>query len=239
MKVVFSFEVEIYEKEQVNVEFVGHPLAERIRSSRSRDEFFGENRFDPSKKLVGLLPGSRRQEIEKIFPTMLAAATVLEKEMDVHVAVGVAPNIGSAFLRQFLGKSTSVRLVENATYDVMAHSDAAIVTSGTATLETGWFGTPMSVVYKTSSMTYAIGRMLVGLPFIGLVNIVAGEKIVPEFVQHDMNVENLLREVRTQLSDASYAEKMRWKLSVIKAKLGGPGASARVAEGILELGDAA
>lgn len=238
MKVVFPFEVDIYRKEGIDVEFVGHPLAERIGSSMGREEFFSRNGFDPARKLLALLPGSRRQEVEKIFPTMMATAARLQGELGVQVAVGVAPNLGPGILKQSLPAGAQVMLIEQATYDVMAHADAALVTSGTATLETGWFGTPMAVVYKTSPVTYTIGRALVGVPYIGLVNIVAGEKIVPEFVQHDMNVENLSNEMRHQLLDAEYAAGMRTKLSVIKTKLGHAGASARVAEGIIELGAA-
>ncbi|MEK7249556.1 MAG: lipid-A-disaccharide synthase [Bacteroidota bacterium] len=237
MNVVFPFEVGIYEKEGINVEFVGHPLAERIGSSVSRDEFFQNNGFDSTKKLLGLLPGSRKQEIEKIFPAMVETATRVQKEIGVQLAVGVAPNLDAGFLKSFAHQASAIKFVEHATYDLMAYADAAIVTSGTATLETGWFGTPMAVVYKTSPITYTIGKALVGVPFIGLVNIVAGEKVVPEFVQHEMSVSSLSTEMRKQLTDEAYANGMREKLCMIKAKLGGPGASAKVAEGIIELGE--
>lgn len=237
MKVVFPFEVEIYKHESINVEFVGHPLAEKIGTTSSREEFFRKHAFDPAKKLLGLLPGSRKQEIEKIFPTMLATADRLRRSLNVQVAVGVAPNLGADYLKKFITDDARITLVEEATYDVMAYADAAIVTSGTATLETGWFGTPMAVVYKTSPATYTIGKALVGVPFIGLVNIVAGEKVVPEFVQHEMNVENLSKEMTKQLTDAAYAGDIRKRLSVIKSRLGTPGASARVAAGIIELAE--
>ena len=210
-------------------------LAEKIGTTSNREGFFQKHGLDPSKKLLGLLPGSRKQEVEKIFPTMLAAAERLRKTLNIQVAVGVAPNLGASYLKTFITDDANSTLVEEATYDVMAYADAVIVTSGTATLETGWFGTPMAVVYKTSPATYTIGKALVGVPFIGLVNIVAGEKIVPEFVQHEMNVENLSKEMTKQLTDANYASMMRKSLSIIKSKLGTPGASARVAEGIIEL----
>lgn len=236
MKVVFPFEVEIYRREGIAVEFVGHPLAERIGTACTREEFFRANAFDPARKLVALLPGSRTQEIEMILPTMLRAARRLHAELGVQVAVAVAPNLGRDALRPYVGSDDRVHLIEHGTYDIMAHADCAIVTSGTATLETGWFGTPMMVVYKTSPVTFLIGRALVGVPYIGLVNIVAGRKIVPEFVQHDMKEENLVREATRQLTDDAYAGEMRKNLAVIKTQLGGPGTSARVAEGIIELG---
>jgi lipid-A-disaccharide synthase len=240
MKVVFPFEVDIYRNEGINVEFVGHPLAERLGTSLTREDFFRKHKLDPGKKLLALLPGSRKQEIENIFPTMLAAATRLQDEMGIHIAVGVAPNLSATFLQSFADRAHSVVYVQHATYDVMAHADAAIVTSGTATLETGWFGTPMAVVYRTSPLTYLIGRALVDMPYIGLVNVVANdlqprEKIVPEFVQHDMTPEKLTVEMRRQLTDDKYAAAMRTKLAVIRTKLGSAGASEKVAEGIIEL----
>ncbi|MBI5474780.1 MAG: lipid-A-disaccharide synthase [Ignavibacteriae bacterium] len=238
MKVVFPFEVEIYKKENINVEFVGHPLAEKIGTQLSREEFFRRFGLTPDRKLLALLPGSRRQEIENIFPTMVAAARRLRRELNTQVAVGVAPNLGASMVKAFAA-GDEMTFIEHGTYDLMAHADAAIVTSGTATLETGWFGTPMSVVYKTSPITYVIGRALVGVPYIGLVNIVAGEKVVPEFVQHHLTAENLVREVTRQLTDNSYAAQMRQRLGAIKIKLGGPGASRKVASEILELGEAA
>ena len=130
-------------------------------------------------------------------------------------------------------------MVENGTYDLMAYSDAAIVTSGTATLETGWFGTPMAVVYRTSALTYAIGRLLVDVRSIGLVNIVAGRPIVPEFIQGGMTVRNIADAVGRFLDDGAQASRIRGELSVVREKLGGPGASDRVARGILSLAEAA
>lgn len=236
MSVVFPFEEEIYRREGIDVEFVGHPLAEQIGVRSSREEFFRANGFDPSQKLLGLFPGSRRQEIQMIFPTMVRAALRLRASLGIQVAVGVAPNLSPDDVQAYVGRTDGIRCVQNATYDVMAHSDAAIVTSGTATLETGWFGTPMMVVYKTSQVTYLLGRLLVDVPYIGLVNIVAGEKVVPEFVQHDMTEENLIQEATRQLTDERYANEMRRRLAVIRTRLGAPGASLRVAQSILELG---
>jgi lipid-A-disaccharide synthase len=121
----------------------------------------------------------------------------------------------------------------------MAYADAAIVTSGTATLETGWFGTPMAVVYRTSPLTYFIGRLLVDVRSIGLVNIVAGKNIVPEFIQGSLTAGNLVKAVGRFLDDESLMTSVRRELSVIREKLGGPGASGRVARGILSLAGAA
>lgn len=239
MKVVFPFEVEIYRNEGIDVEFVGHPLVEHIGTSRTREEFFRENGLDPSKRLIGLFPGSRRQEIERILPVISRAAAMLCRGRDLQSAIGVAPNLGKEFLGRFTAGGEGAVMVENGTYDLMAYSDAAIVTSGTATLEAGWFGTPMAVVYRTSPLTYVIGRLLVDVRSIGLVNIVAGKPVVPEFIQGGLTAEKLASGVGRFLDDPALLASMRRDLAVIREKLGGPGASGRVARGILSLAEAA
>jgi lipid-A-disaccharide synthase len=239
MKVVFPFEVDIYRNEGIDVEFVGHPLVESLRAPCLKEEFFRRHGLDMRKKLLGLFPGSRMQEIEKILPVMLAAADELRRTRDVQVALGVAPNLGTEAIAPYLAGHGPVAALENSAHDLMRWSDAAIVTSGTATLETGWFGTPMAVVYRTSPITFFIGRMLVDVPYIGLVNIVAGKMVVPEFIQNDMTPENLAQTVGKFFDDPAYAESVRRELSVIREKLGGPGASTRVVDGILALAEAA
>jgi lipid-A-disaccharide synthase len=238
MKVVFPFEVEIYRKAGIDVEFVGHPLAEILTSTVGRDGFCSKYGFDPQRKLIGLFPGSRRQEVRLILPTMVRVAGELQRSHDVQAGVAVAPNLDRDFVSRFVPPNSGIALIENGTYDLMENADAAIVTSGTATLETGWFGTPMVVVYRTAPVTFFIGRLLVNVPYIGLVNIVAGKKVVAEFVQHAMNPANLLKAVRRLLEDVAYAGMIRNELAVIKRKLGSPGASARVAAGIIALGEA-
>ena len=239
MKVVFPFEVDLYRREGIDVEFVGHPLVETIGCSSTREEFCTARGLSPDRRLLALLPGSRKQEVEKILPTMISAALRLQQSHDVQTAIGIAPALGQNFLKQFVPGGSSIKFIEHGTYDLMKHADAAMVTSGTATLETGWFATPMVVVYKTSSLTYLIGRLLIDVPYIGLVNIVAGKKVVPEFIQHEMNANNLANAVGRILDDPSYAAAMRSELSEIRQNLGVPGASARVADGVLQLASAA
>ena len=239
MKVVFPFEVDLYKREGVDVEFVGHPLVESMGNVQTKEQFFLAHRLKPDKKLLGLFPGSRKQEIEHILPVMARAAERVARIHDVQIALGVAPVLGTEFLRQFIPKDSAITFIEDGTHDLMCYADAAVVTSGTATLETGWFGTPMVVVYKTSPLTFLIGRMLVHVSNIGLVNIVAGTPVVPELIQHAMTAENIAREVGRMLDTTTYAATMRSALSVIKSKLGKPGASARVADGIIALGEAA
>lgn len=239
MKVVFPFEVELYRKEGIDVEFVGHPLVESIQSTMTREEFCRSAGLDAGRRIVGLFPGSRKQEIAEIFPTMMEAGEELQRTHSVQLAVGVASNLGSGELKRFIRRDSAIVLIENRTHELMQHSDAAIVTSGTATLETGWFGTPLVVVYRTSPVSFFIGRMLVDVANIGLVNIVAGKTVAPEFLQNKMTSENLVAAVGLILTDEAYRQAMKSDLSKIKEKLGPPGASARVAEGIIALEQAA
>jgi lipid-A-disaccharide synthase len=234
MNVVFPFEVDFYEHEGIPVEFVGHPLVERLRSVCSREEFFRMHGLDRASKLIALLPGSRVQEVRRVLPTMIAAVAKMNGRLPVQAAVGVAPGLRTEILA-LMPATSKIALVEEGTYGLMEHADAAIVTSGTATLETGWFGTPLIVVYKTSLLTYVIGRLLVRVPHIGLVNIVCGREIVPELIQYEVTVSNLVRELRTMLCDENRARKMRADLAQVRQALGTPGASARVAANIMEL----
>jgi lipid-A-disaccharide synthase len=231
--------VDIFRAEGVNVEFVGHPVVERIGSTLTRQVFCQRYGLDADRPILALLPGSRKQEIERILPVIAGAGARLSSEHGVQCVLGLAPGLDPAFVRRNLGGANPPVMIEDATYDVMCHADAAIVTSGTATLETGWFGTPMVIVYRTSSASFAIGRHLIQVPWIGLVNIVAGRKVVPELVQDELTEAAVVSAIRPMLLDPLVAATMRRELVVIRERLGAPGASRRVAEGILELGEAA
>ena len=234
MLVIFPFEVDFYRKEKVNVEFVGHPLLEVLESHMSRKNFCKRYGIDGTRKILGLFPGSRRQEVENILPVMLSAARQIAHEADMDVALGVAPTLEEKYVKT-LFPLDGIHLVSGATYDLMEHSDFAIVTSGTATLETACFGTPMFVVYRTSWLTYLIGRLLVRVRNIGMVNIVAGKQIVPEFVQQGASAKNLVREALRLFRDEKRLSGMKAELSKVKSLLGELGASRRVADRILQI----
>jgi lipid-A-disaccharide synthase len=234
MLVIFPFEEKFYREEHVPVEFVGHPLLEVLTSGLVRKEFCKKFGLDEQKKIVALLPGSRTQEIENIFPVMLDAARTIAAKIGCEIVIGVAPTLDEQYLKTFY-RLDGVRLIKGWTYDVMANADLALVTSGTATLETACFGTPMLIVYKTSWLTYWMGRMLVRVKNIGLVNIVAGETIVPEFIQHRASVRLLSREALALLGDPAALDAMRSKLSGVREKLGESGASERAAKRILAM----
>jgi lipid-A-disaccharide synthase len=239
MNVIFPFEVDLYRKEGINVEFVGHPLVERLSSVSTRDDFFRQHDLKKGVRLLGLFPGSRVQEVRGILPVMLEAVDLLRKCFPVQAAIALAPGLSREFVSSFCARYNEIVLLENATYGLMEHADAAIVTSGTATLEAGWFGTPMVVVYRTSPITYLLGKLLVTIPHIGLVNIVSGKQVVPELIQHDLTARNLVRELERMLTDETYSGRIRQDLHVIRTRLGDPGASARVAANIISLARAA
>ncbi len=232
MLVVFSFEEELYKREGIPVEFVGHPLLEVLQEPQSKNEFCKRYELDATKPIIGLFPGSRRQEIERIFPTMLGAARILYGADDAQTVVGVASVLELDYMKSFLRDDFPVQLIQHATYDAMANVDVALVTSGTATLETAYYQTPMVVVYKTSWLTYTIGRMLVNVKNIGLVNIVAGKKIVPELIQGKLKPFRLAVEAAAMLEDKVRRDRIKQELSVIRTKLGTVGASVRVADAI-------
>jgi lipid-A-disaccharide synthase len=230
MLVAFPFEVEIYRKEGIPVEFVGHPLLEELSEPQARPEFCKRYELDMEKPILGLFPGSRRQEIERLFPVMIGAARLLHKRTGVQTVVGVSSVLDFEFMKSFLRDDFPVRLIQHATHDCMKNADVAIVTSGTATLETGCFRTPMLVVYKTSAATYLIGRLLVRIKNIGLVNIVAGRTVVPEILQWSATPQRLAAEAGRLLADPALRKRMSEELAIVRERLGTAGASERVAE---------
>lgn len=234
MLVLFPFEVEFYRAEGIDVEFVGHPLLESAVSQMDDKDFRKRFGLDPAKPVLALLPGSRRQEIEHILPAMLQAGKKLAVRHDMQLAIGVAPTFEERYVRSMF-PTGDIPLVKGGTYELMAHASFALVTSGTATLETALFATPMFVLYRTSWLTYLIGRMLVRVKNIGLVNIVAGRKIVPEFIQHRVAVGPLVREGDALLGDPEAIERMKTELRRVRELLGTPGAAGRVADQILRL----
>jgi lipid-A-disaccharide synthase len=233
MLVVFPFEVDLYRAKGIDVEFTGHPLLDVFTEPQGRPEFCKRYGFDPEKKIVGLAPGSRRQEIERMFPVMLGAARILHRELGVQLAVAVSSVLELDFLKSFLRDDLPVALIRDATYDVMKNSDLVLVTSGTATLETAYYGTPMIVVYKTSIMTYLIVRLLIRIRNIGLVNIVAGEQVVPELLQGRATAPLLAREAASLLGDPARLKEISRRLGTVKERLGTPGASGRAAAAVL------
>jgi lipid-A-disaccharide synthase len=238
MLVVFPFEEEIYRKKGIDVQFVGHPLLEELNVEFTRDQFCKRYGLDPEKKILALIPGSRRQEIEDLFSVMARAAGVLQRDERCEVVVAVAPNLRRELFETFVPPGVSLHFAENATHEVMKYANLAIVTSGTATLETACFETPMVVVYRTSWITYRIARALVRIKNISLVNIVAGKTIVPELVQGNATVPKIVAAVSELYRNEERCFRMKKELSAVRGLLGSLGASTNVAKTILAMNPA-
>ncbi len=188
MFVIFPFEEEFYKKHGVDVSFIGHPLAAVIEKHVASPDFFTKNDLKQEKPIIAILPGSRQQEVARMLETMLQVSALLP---DYQFVVAKAPSLERAFYDSFLKEFPSVKLVENQTYDLLQHTHAAVVTSGTATLETALFRVPQVVCYKAGSISYLLARWLVNkdLKFISIVNLIAGKQVVEELIQGDFTIE--------------------------------------------------
>ena len=232
MVVFFPFEEKLYKDAGVEVDLIGHPLLDLVKPSISKEEFQRKLQLTGKEILIGLLPGSRWQEIEKVLPVMVRACLILKKRLsNVRVAIGLAPNIGKERLRDFLKNlNLDAIILEDLSYDLMSHSDLLLATSGTATLESAISGTPLIVLYKTSLFTYLVAKTLVKIPNIGMVNIVAEKKIVPEFIQSEAKPERIAREMEKILTDKGEYERIKRDLVTVKYRLGEKGAYHRGAQ---------
>ncbi len=231
MAVVFPFEVPFYEKERIPVTFVGHPLVDTVHPSMPRGEAQKKFTLDPARKTVGLFPGSRRQEIRNLFPIILGSAELLKKRFpDVQFILPVASSLKPEDLEPALASSgLEVTVVEGMGYDVMQVCDAVITVSGTVTLEIAMIGVPMVIIYKVSPSTYMIGKHLIRVDHIGICNIVAGERVVQELIQHDAQPVKIAEEITRILIDSEYANSIREKLGRVRNSLGKVGSSTAVA----------
>jgi len=232
MFVILPFEKEFYAKYNVPVDFVGHPLLDVINDKMpvlSRAEFLSVNGLS-DRPIIALLPGSREMEIRKILQIMLSIVPFFSTYQFV---VAVAPAIPVTFYQEIL-KGTSVGLSVNHTYDLLKNSMAALVTSGTATLETALMGIPQVVCYKGNVLSYAIARSFVHVDYISLVNLIVGKLIVSELIQHHLTCRNLVEELKKILYDQEFRLKMREGYSELFNSLGGEGASQRCAIQIIQ-----
>jgi len=238
MAVILPFEEAIYRRAGVDASFVGHPLLDVAQATHSRSETLQRFGLQENVTTVALLPGSRKGEVSRLLPDMLKAARILtEKISPVQFLLPVADTLDVSWMNALIAGANSpeIRLVQGATYDAVAAADVAIVVSGTATLETALLGTPLIVIYSVSALTYMIGRMLISVEHIGLVNIVAGKSVAPELIQHEANPERIAAEVLKILNDAGRRKVMQEELSLLREKLGRPGAAKRVARMALTL----
>ena len=225
---ILPFEVDFYKKWGMHVDYVGNPLLDEI-AQFTPDLNFREIHQLGDKKIIALLPGSRKQEIERLLPVMLS---ITENYPDEVFAIAAAPTFTEEYYRQFTGDK-NVQLLFNNTYNLLHHAHVAIVASGTATLETALFKVPQVVVYKGGTISIAIARMLVKIKFISLVNLIVDKKIVTELIQEDCSTQKINEELRMILSGAGRDEMLK-HYDELLLLMGKPGASAKTARLIVE-----
>jgi lipid-A-disaccharide synthase len=224
MFVILPFEKEFYKKFNYEVDFVGHPLLDAIAGLKTN-----KINLPDARPVIALLPGSRKQEISRILPLMLE---VSKKYTGYRFVIAAAPSIADHFYSE-ISKGFDVDIVYNNTYTLLSEAKAALVTSGTATLETALFEVPEVVCYKGGSVSYQIAKRLIHVKYISLVNLVMDKEIVKELIQDELNVENLCNELNKLLNNKQLQLEMSKNYSILKEKLGGKGASAKTAALIL------
>lgn len=235
MAVVLPFEKDLYDRHGIPVEYVGHPLAGNVRSAVDKTTFRAENGFAEDDPLVGLLPGSRWHEVERLLPPMLEAFKHLKKRRPAcRAAIGLADDVSADKSRQIAREvGLNPRIHKGRTYDLIEASDALLVASGTVTLEAALLERPMVVVYSMSRITYAVAKRVVKTEHIGLVNLVAGERLVPEYVQEEIDPSTLCGELEDVLFNPARRGRMLAGMKRVKSLLGEGGASGRAADAAL------
>ena len=236
--VIFPFEAAIYEQGGVPVEFVGHPLIDLAKPAATRERFLADRGLMPAAPTVAILPGSRANEVSRILPGLAAAARLIQRDVPgAQFVVARAPHLDDELfdaVRTGEGRALFT-IVEGDTDTVLASADVALTASGTATVQAALHDTPMVVVYRMAPLSYQLARRVVRLDTIAMANLIAGETIVPEFVQDAFTPEAVAREAISMLTDRARAARIRAGLATVRARLGGPGASRRAAVAILRL----
>ncbi len=235
MLVIFPFEVDFYQRHDVKVQFVGHPVVDRFNAVPERNVCRMELSIAPDRKLVALLPGSRRQEVGRMLPSMAGAATLIERQVPhAQSIIGAVDDIEDDYYLKS-GAKHDIAIVRGKTPQLLSAADLVITSSGTATIETAYFRRPMVVIYKTGWLTYQIARRLVTLDAIGMVNIMAGKKVVPELIQREATPSAIAYEAIEILKDRSRYNQMVEELGTVRDKLGSGNTGVNVYGAIREL----
>ncbi|HZM96251.1 MAG TPA: lipid-A-disaccharide synthase [Vicinamibacterales bacterium] len=240
--VIFPFEETLYRRAGVSVQFVGHPLVDLIRPSQTRTDFLHDRGLRVDAPTVALLPGSRRNELERIAPIVTQAVSLIRARVpEAQFVVACAPNIPDAMFAPFVHAHPDGQLilVRDRADDVLVASDVVITASGTATIQCALHQKPMVVVYRVSPLTYRLGKPFVQVDTFAMPNLVAGRRIVPELIQDDFTPERTAEETIALLTDANKRAEMLAALAQVKEQLGSPGASARAADTVLEVATSA
>lgn len=238
---IFHFEEKFYADAGVPVKFIGHPLVGNVQATLTREPFCGKYGLAESARIITILPGSRRGEIAHHLPVLTEALREIRRRLPglPQIVVAVAPGLDSAALEKSFPPDWQVRLIANDTYNSLAAADLAIVSSGTATVETALIGTPMIVFYRLSPLTACLAKPLVKTKFFGMVNLIAGRAVVPELIQDDFTSERLAAEAQQLLSgspsDNPRVLTMKRDLQEVQKLLGPPGAVERAADEVVRL----
>jgi len=237
MAVIFPFEVPFYERENVPVRYVGHPSVDKVQPKRSKADDLLRFYLNPNAPIIGILPGSRTDEINRMLPIMLQAAEKIQKiHPNAQFVLPQADSVSDELLQaSFAHSSIKVKAIKSQFYDAVQCCDAVMTVSGTATLEIALLSMPMLVAYKLSLLTYLMARILVNVEFIGLPNIIAGRSVVQEFIQQDASSDNLANEILHILKEPDYRQSIKTGLLEVKEKIGVGGGSENMARLALEM----
>lgn len=222
---LFPFEEQWFRERGVNAHYIGHPLARMVRPKMSKADFFRQHDLDRQQKVVVLLPGSRVGEASRHLPTVLDSVAMLQQSIPFQTVLAVphgfvARNAFGTFRERF--QALSIKVIEDQTWDAIAHADLALAASGTVTVETAILGTPMVTYYRVTNLSWRAGRWLVKAPFLTMVNLIAQRNIVPELIQHEMTAERIAEESALLLTDEARASIMRGDLAQVRLALNGP-----------------
>jgi lipid-A-disaccharide synthase len=229
--VILPFEVSFYRQRGIDCEFVGHPLIDIVKPHLSKEEAREMFRLEKDKRTIGLMPGSRREEVRKLLPVLLESTQLLLRDFpDLQFVMPLAPAIDRSEVEQHIGRlNLDIRITDECIYDVLNICDLVITASGTATLEATIMNTPMIIIYKVSFLSYLVGRLLVKVKNIGLVNLIAEKSIVPELIQGQASPANIVSETSRMLKDPHVLPTIKAELEKVRIQLGSPGASERAA----------
>ena len=222
---ILPFEVDFYKQWGMEVDYVGNPLLDAISAFEPDADFITKNNLQPDKKIIALLPGSRKQEITYLLPDMIAVAAQFT---NYQFVIAGAPSFTIDFYSQFLGDK-NIPVVFGATYDLLNNAYAAIVASGTATLETALFNVPQVLVYKGNAISVGIARAVIKIKYIGLVNLIMDAPVVKELIQANCNPQNMGAELDMITKDKTYRQNMLANYDKLDERMGKPGASAKTA----------
>ncbi|MGI4874787.1 MAG: lipid-A-disaccharide synthase [Janthinobacterium lividum] len=215
MFVILPFEEEFYQRFDYKVDYIGNPTADEVATFQPDPGFMARHGLDPARKIIAVLPGSRKQEIEEMLHEMLA---VLPAFQDYQFVVAAVSNLDRGYYQHF--ERNGIKLVFDQAFDLLSRASAALVTSGTATLEAALFDVPQVVCYRTSGLTYMIGKAVIKVPYISLVNLIVGHTVVEEFIQGDFTARNLLDELKRLLTDDPYIARQKVGYAQLRQKLG-------------------